>query len=420
MSEHFKLARIPTVLEGDANLKYWECTEEEHQNWNNLIKVLSAKFAPESNRATFQAALEGRHRRKDESLDAYMSAIKSLAREAFPEWDDKYRDIMVRKYFTDRLEETLKIWVLQANPKTAEALVALRTEANLNKKQSATANMANSQQSINTTDLAEAITIALEKRGIGYTSTARVMLVGNMVIFGVIWNVLNRHKIRKRARDGSTGTGELSSLVKLFKSLPQNVYVSRLVNNDLKVLGLVDTGAQITIVNEEMSLLDELQIKVELEQTNLTITGPSKSYCLDIKGIANLSMEIAGYVVYWPTYVCTNLSQSLLIGKDLLKAYNAVIDLGSDTLRLNGNSAELHYSQTLDVFNVNVGHTVIIPARTVANIACSVNSGHCNDGYTGVLEPANLFEKKYQTGIIKVVATCHEGKIPVRVFNPKS
>lgn len=160
-------------------------------------------------------------------------------------------------------------------------------------------------------------------------------------------------------------------------------------------------------------MLDELQIKVELEQINLTITGPSKSHCLDIKRIANLSMEIAGYVVYWPTYVCTNLSQSLLIGKDLLKAYNAVIDLGSDTLRLNGNTAELHYSQTLDVFNVNVVHTVIIPARTVENIACSVNSGHCNDGYTGVLEPANLFEKKYQTGIIKVVSTCHEGKIPV-------
>jgi hypothetical protein len=169
-SENFKLARIPTVLEGDANLKYWECTEED-QNWNNLTKALSAKFAPESNRATFQDALESRHRRKDESLDAYMRAIKSLARKAFPEWDDKYRDIMVRKYFTDGLEETLKIGVLQANPNTAEAQVALRTEANLNKKQGATANMANSQQSINTTDLEEAMTIALEKRGIGSRSS---------------------------------------------------------------------------------------------------------------------------------------------------------------------------------------------------------------------------------------------------------
>jgi hypothetical protein len=87
-----------------------------------------------------------------------MRAIKSLARKAFPEWDDKYRDIMVRKYFTDGLEGTLKIGVLQANPNTAEAQVALRTEANLNKKQGATANMANSQQSINTTDLEEAMT----------------------------------------------------------------------------------------------------------------------------------------------------------------------------------------------------------------------------------------------------------------------
>ena len=165
-SNEFKLARLATVLEGDANAKYWECSVEDRSDWDALTGSLTQKFAPKSNRATFQAALETRQRRKEESLDAYMSAIKTLARKAFPEWEDKYRDIMVKKYFIDGLAESFRMWVLQANPESAdEALqVALRTEANLSKKEpvAATVNQTNT-----TADLAEAIAIALEKRGIG-------------------------------------------------------------------------------------------------------------------------------------------------------------------------------------------------------------------------------------------------------------
>lgn len=165
-STEFKLTRLATVLEGDANAKYWECSEAERSNWEALISSLTRKFAPESNRATFQAALETRQRKKEESLDTYMSAIKTLARKAFPDWDDKYRDIMVKKYFTDGLDDSFRIWVLQANPQSAdEALqVALRTEANIKQKGQATATI---NQTNTTADLAEAIAIALEKRGIG-------------------------------------------------------------------------------------------------------------------------------------------------------------------------------------------------------------------------------------------------------------
>lgn len=169
-SEKFKLARISTVLEGEANLKYWECAAEERGDWRSLVQALSSKFAPDSTRATFQAALETRIRKKDESLDSFMSAIKTLARKAFPEWDNKYRDIMIRKYFLDGLEENFRVWVLQANPKTADdALqVALRTEANLQKKTSnPTCNMTQAAAGLNTSELAEAIVLALEKRGVG-------------------------------------------------------------------------------------------------------------------------------------------------------------------------------------------------------------------------------------------------------------
>lgn len=172
----FKLARLPTVLEGEANLKYWECSNEERSEWGKMMLALSKKFAPESNRATFQAALESCQRSKDETLDEFMSKVKTLARKAFPEWDEKYRDIMVKKYFVDGLDGSFRMWVLQANPQSAdEALqIALRTEANMrnNVQPSVSANAAQVGQVTNTTDLAEAIAIALEKRGVGQQNEA--------------------------------------------------------------------------------------------------------------------------------------------------------------------------------------------------------------------------------------------------------
>lgn len=167
-SDQFKFTRLVTVLEGDANSKYWECSETERGDWDSLVKALTKKFAPESNRATFQAALETKLHKKEESLDSYMNSIKTLARKAFPDWDGSYRDIMIKKYFKDGLEESLRLWVLQSNPKSGdEALqVALRTEANMRQKTQAAA-AATVNQTASTADLAEAIALALKKRGIG-------------------------------------------------------------------------------------------------------------------------------------------------------------------------------------------------------------------------------------------------------------
>ena len=101
-------------------------------NWVVLTEALKQKFNPESSQATFEAALENRKRKQNETLDKYMPELRSLARKAFPDLDTTYRDKLVRKYFIDGLEDNLRIWVLQSNPKTSdEALqVALRSEAN--------------------------------------------------------------------------------------------------------------------------------------------------------------------------------------------------------------------------------------------------------------------------------------------------
>ena len=117
-SEDYKVVHIATVLQEDANRQYWEYSHLARSTWVLLKKALKQKFNPESSRATFEAALESRKRKPNETLDKYMSELWSLARKAFPDWDTTYRNKLVQIHFIDGLEENLRIWVLQSNPKT--------------------------------------------------------------------------------------------------------------------------------------------------------------------------------------------------------------------------------------------------------------------------------------------------------------
>lgn len=170
-SDDFKLAHISTILLEDANRKYWDCTENERSDWNSLVEALKSKFAPESSRASFEAALESRKKSDNESLDKYMTDLRTLARKAYPDWVDKYRDKIVQKCFTDGLNAELRLWVLQSNPKTSDEALqsALRSEANLAKKQPSKVEVAaaTASQPTGTSELATAIAQALVIAGIG-------------------------------------------------------------------------------------------------------------------------------------------------------------------------------------------------------------------------------------------------------------
>ena len=62
---------------------------------------------------------------------------------------------------------------------------------------------------------------------------------------------------------------------------------------------------------------------------------------------------------------------------------------------------------------ISVSETMIIPTRTVCNIICKVAGSTVREGLTGILEPKQAFEERYQLGIVKVAAVVQKG-----LFNP--
>ena len=67
---------------------------------------------------------------------------------------------------------------------------------------------------------------------------------------------------------------------------------------------------------------------------------------------------------------------------------------------------------------ISVSEIMIIPTRTVCNIVCKVAGSTVREGLTGILEPKQAFEERYQLGIVKKAAVFQKGQIPVRLFNP--
>lgn len=66
-SDDYKIVHIVTMLQEDANRKYWECSKLARTNWVLLTEALKQKFNPESSRSTFEAALENRKRKQNET-----------------------------------------------------------------------------------------------------------------------------------------------------------------------------------------------------------------------------------------------------------------------------------------------------------------------------------------------------------------
>ena len=108
----------------------------------------------------------------------------------------------------------------------------------------------------------------------------------------------------------------------------------------------------------------------------------------------------------------------MLLGDDFLKAHMGVIDYISKTLRINGKSTDLLCKRAREMSRVSVSETMNTPPRTVRNIVCNVAGSSVRDWLTGILEPKQAFEERYQLDIVKVAAVIKKGQIPVRLFNP--
>ena len=194
------------------------------------------------------------------------------------------------------------------------------------------------------------------------------------------------------------------------------VYAGCLVNG-VKVDALIDTGAQVTLLNKK--IFDKIQPQPSLKRTSVSVSGACTGSELRVVGVAKLNLTLGNINILWPVYVCENINIPMLLGEDFLRDNGILIDFSNDRLLVKRKTIDLKYKPNLEVCRVSFSSHTNICAKSVTNVSCKVAGGLMKEGTNGIVKPAEQFETKYGLGVICVVGTIRNGEIPVRIINPR-
>jgi hypothetical protein len=136
--------------------------------------------------------------------------------------------------------------------------------------------------------------------------------------------------------------------------------------NDIPVKVVVDTAAMITLVNEKLICGEE-----HGDEGLVMLRGLGEQLVYG-RIVKNVHIKIGSQTITWD--VCTApLRDDLILGLDFLEAHKAVIRLGAETVKINGEliQAKLVANQTTEssVARILLHETIKIPPNSMMTVA---------------------------------------------------
>ena len=186
-------------------------------------------------------------------------------------------------------------------------------------------------------------------------------------------------------------------------------------------LFVIDTGAMVSMINK--NVFDEIPLhsRPEVRQTTVDLksvtTQEVKTY-----GVTTLVVNIQGKRLEHEFWIC-EMSESGVIGMDLLRAQKAMIDLAHDKLilgdkliRVSNSSGQRVASKVVARAAVEIppGREAIINAR-VYNKRTRGKKGFQS---CALIEPARGMFHRTGAVVARVIVAANQPEVPVRVFNP--
>ena len=185
--------------------------------------------------------------------------------------------------------------------------------------------------------------------------------------------------------------------------------------NGVKSQALLDTGAEATIISEDLYSRSKTPIN-KLEPTQKPVLG-ANNMPLDVVGKTEVTIQLGGIRAPHEVLVCRGLAQQVLIGIDFLTTHKCIINFDTNTVYSKGEPNKMMVECLDKVYRITVAETVTLSPNMVADIPCEVQGVDGLDECMGVLEPADTFSEKYCAGVFGMAVTVKGGRIPVRVFN---
>lgn len=182
---------------------------------------------------------------------------------------------------------------------------------------------------------------------------------------------------------------------------------------DVKTIGLVDTGASISCVSE--NLINKLnQSKIELERTNfMNIYGVGGEEH-KVLGKVTLPLKFQGLVIKHRFHVVQDLQYPVILGDDFLLQNKCNIHYPSRTLYIHEGSLQVSLLSTKSG-KARTAKRFKVPANSMANISVKISDIFLND--VVLLEPLPLLNKYELIGASCLVKVSKSGS-KFQIINP--
>ncbi|VDH91344.1 Hypothetical predicted protein [Mytilus galloprovincialis] len=147
--------------------------------------------------------------------------------------------------------------------------------------------------------------------------------------------------------------------------IQKTLYINLILNGQ-KVLAVVDSAAQVSVIST--SLLKQLGPKVKMKQ-HIILKGAGKGSEMEARYTDDLDVTVGKLKVKW-RFVAAEITDKVILGIDFLEHFKAIIDLGNYTVQINqdlipaiclGNKE----GKISHVYRVTVGRKTVVPLQSM-------------------------------------------------------
>jgi len=186
------------------------------------------------------------------------------------------------------------------------------------------------------------------------------------------------------------------------------------VVNKVETKAVIDTGAEVTVLNEKLyyKIPDGVRPELKTATRNLVVAEAGKH--MTTKGVADVELRLGNETFVWPVYIAP-IGDNLLLGCDIIDEKDITIN-SKKGLQLNGEWIGCETKRQSDeVARVITKEPITIPANSeIIIFAKGLNSEDLSSRYT-VIEP--VVEDDRKLIVARALVDPYSNNIPVRLIN---
>ena len=454
-NDDMKVDMLKCNLTGAAAQLLWD--DPSCQSYEQLVLKLNQRFGEENQAECFRAKLKVRKQGKDESLSSLMQDIRRMMILAYPDSSSELGKIMAKDCFLDAIyDKNLSLKIREHSPADLDAafqlavkfeayaqlsgpqknedrykggkvqtILSLDQDNNPPREGSWSALMASQNDLFKQLKNQGEQIIMLSKQVQNLASSSvppnreqsnnlpssrkQIKCFG----CGEIDHILPKCPYRKNNRN-KTESDERMTRVGGSKPEPAGVstisgalFIHACVNGR-RYPCLVDTGSEVTIINESLVRPDEIR------DSNRTLRAANGS-SIKVAGVVEIPLFL-GRHQFQSSLVVSPQVQNIILGLDWLELHGCLIDCKNLTLIIGDKRLKLHHMNTENMCRkIEASHDIILPGRSQVNVEARVVLPHLrNSGESWMTEG---LDQPGDWQLAHSVVSGGEEMVPIRLLN---